>query len=295
MKNHIYIAALALISFASCNNTSNDKHPATPKNDDSLNVSFEEYSNKFLTDLWNQEPEMATQQGYHLNDTALKIPNDAYRNEGLDFVQANFEALKAFDTAMLTPSHLTDMKMIQNYLESKQWAIRTLKQYEWDPSSYNITGLIAFMVASNDQPLNIRLDNAYKRLQQVPAYYDAAKANLKNPVDELKALGIDQNTGGLSVIENDFVDSVKASGFPEDKKYEMLLAAKNAAHAIKDYVAYLKSMKGYTPRSFRLGKELYAKKFELDIQSDLTAEETYKAALERKDYLHGEMAKLSKQ
>ncbi|KAA5532708.1 DUF885 domain-containing protein [Taibaiella lutea] len=295
MKNSFYIAAFALISFASCNNTQNAKHAATPKNDDSLNISFDDYSNKFLTELWKQEPEMATQQGYHLNDSVLKIPNDAYWNEGLAFVNSNLETLKAFDTSMLTPSHLTDMKMIQNYLESKQWGIQTLKQFEWDPSAYNITGLIAFMVASNDQPADIRLENVYKRMQQVPAYYEAAKANLKNPVDELKSLGIAQNEGGLSVIESDFVDSVKASNFSEEKKYKMLLAAKNAAHAIKGYVAYLKSMKGYTPRSFRLGKDLYAKKFELDIQSNLTAEETYKAALERKDFLHGEMAKISKQ
>jgi len=295
MKNNLYIAAFALIGFASCNNTSDTRHIATPKSDDSINVSFEEYSNKFLTELWKQEPEWATQQGYHLNDSVLKTPDDAYRNEVLAFVKSNLETLKAFDTAMLTSSHLTDMKMIRNYLESRQWSIQDLKQQEWDPSSYNITGLIAFMVASNDQPAAIRLENAYKRLLQVPAYYEAAKANLKNPVDELKSLGIDQNEGGLSVIETDFVDSVKASSFPEDKKYEMLLAAKNASQAVKGYVAYLKSMKGYTPRSFRLGKDLYAKKFELDIQSDLTAEETYKAALARKAFLHTEMAKISKQ
>ena len=148
MKHSIYIAALALVSLAACNNTSNNgEHIATPKSDDSINVSFDDYSNKFLTELWKQEPEMATQQGYHLNDSVLKIPNEALRSEALAFAASGLQSLQAYDTARLTPSHLTDLKMLQNYLESKQWAIQTLKQHEWDPASYNITGLIAFMVA----------------------------------------------------------------------------------------------------------------------------------------------------
>jgi hypothetical protein len=50
-----------------------------------------------------------------------------------------------------------------------------------------------------------------------------------------------------------------------------------------------------SPRSFRLGKELYDKKFDFDIQSGSTAEQIYQAALARKSYLHGEMYKISKE
>lgn len=295
MRNSIYTAAFLLLGLASCGTQGDNKTSGTSQNDDSLNLSFNNYSDQFLTNLWKSEPEWATQQGYHVDDSLLNIPDEAAQKSALQFVDANLDALKAYDVKSLTPSHVTDYKMIENYLQSKKWSLQTLKQYQWDPSGYNVTGLFGFMLASNDQPLDIRLENMYKRMQQVPAYYNAAKAQLVNPVAELKALAVDQNLGGLYVFEKDFVDSVKISSFSEEKKYKMLLTAKNAAHAVKDYVTYLGSMKGYTPRSFRLGKDLYDKKFEFDIQSNLSAEATYKAALERKSYLHSEMAKLSKQ
>ena len=44
-----------------------------------------------------------------------------------------------------------------------------------------------------------------------------------------------------------------------------------------------------TPRSFRLGSELYAQKFLNQIQSEYSAEQIYKMALERKKYLHEQM------
>jgi uncharacterized protein (DUF885 family) len=293
IKHRFYIAACALLGLASCNSKQGSQQADTGK-EDALNTSFQHYSDQFLKDLWKENPTWATEQGYHVYDSVLPIPGEASRAASLAFANAALDSLKAYNTNALTPSHLTDYRMMMNYLQSEQWELQSLKQYEWDPASYNVTGLIGFMLAANDQPLDVRLPNIYKRIQQIPAFYTAAKQQLKNPVDELKALGIEQNTGGLYVFETDFIDSVKASNMPEAQKAAMVAASQQAAAAVKDYVAYLTGLKGYTPRSFRLGKDLYDKKFEFDIQSNLTAEETYKAALQRKTYLHGEMAKISK-
>jgi uncharacterized protein (DUF885 family) len=54
-------------------------------------------------------------------------------------------------------------------------------------------------------------------------------------------------------------------------------------------------MKNDHPRSFRLGKELYEQKFKYDIQSTFTAQQLYNAAIDRKKYVHREMAKLARQ
>jgi len=296
IKQLLYTTALGLAAaLTSCGPGNPSGHTSTPVNDDSLNTGFSAYSDRFLAGLWKTEPEWATQVGYHAYDSLLAIPGAESREASVAFADAALDSLKAYPVEALTPSHVTDREMMKNYLESRKWSLNTLKQYEWDPSQYNVTGLFGFMLASNDQPLDVRLENMYRRMQQVPAYYEGAKKQLVNPVDELKALGIDQNLGGLYVFEKDFVDSVKAGSCSEEKKYKMLLAAKNAAGAVKDYVVFLRAMKGYTPRSFRLGKDLYDKKFEFDIQSNLSAGQTYQAALERKAFLHVEMAKLSRQ
>ncbi len=59
----------------------------------------------------------------------------------------------------------------------------------------------------------------------------------------------------------------------------------------KDMSSFLKNMKGYTPRDFRLGKAFYEDKFKYDIQSSLTAAETYQAALNTQDLPAREMVK----
>ena len=52
-------------------------------------------------------------------------------------------------------------------------------------------------------------------------------------------------------------------------------------------------MKVTAPRSFRLGKELYAQKFHYDIQSGYTAEQVYEKAMRHKKGLHEKMAVLA--
>jgi uncharacterized protein (DUF885 family) len=294
----VLLPALAIaLGLSSCNGgRTDDKNTqnSTVAND-SLNTNFKNYSDHFMDELWAQEPEWATQTGYHKFDSVLTIPNESSRAGTLSFVQAQLDSLKAYEPTRLTPSHQTDFQMIKNYLESKQWSINKVKQYEWDPSGYNVTGLIAFMLSENYAPLNQRLNDCYKRIQLIPSFYSAAQSQLKNPVDELKALGIDQNEGGLYVLEKDFADSVNKSNLPKEQKDSMIASAKKAADAVKGYVSFLKGMKGYTSRSFRLGKDLYEDKFKYDIQSTLTAAQTYDAAIQRKKYLHGEMAKISAQ
>jgi uncharacterized protein (DUF885 family) len=51
----------------------------------------------------------------------------------------------------------------------------------------------------------------------------------------------------------------------------------------------LKTLKNEHPRPFNIGKDLYFKKFELDIQSKFTAQEIYQRALQRKKELHLKM------
>lgn len=295
MKQVLLSLGTLVFLLSSCGgNKAEDRHVAGAA-DEELNAAFQQYCDRFTEALWAQEPEWATQMGYHKFDSKLSIPNEATKAATLAFAKARLDSLKAYDPAKLSPSHLTDYRMIENYLQSKQWNINTLKEGEWNPAGYNVTGLIAFMLSEQYAPLSDRLKDCYKRIQQIPAYYEAAKQQLKNPVAELKQLGIDQNEGGLYVLEKDFLDSVGKAGLPQADKDSMLNAAKAAAAAVKGYVTYLKNWKGYTPRDFRLGKDFYEDKFKYDIQSSLTAAQTYQAALERKRYLHGEMAKISKE
>jgi uncharacterized protein (DUF885 family) len=71
--------------------------------------------------------------------------------------------------------------------------------------------------------------------------------------------------------------------------------AAQAVAAIKGYVEWLKKLKNDHPRTFRLGKNLYAKKFEYDIMSAYSPEEVFKKAVAHKKDLHQKMAVLARQ
>ncbi|WP_118951931.1 DUF885 domain-containing protein [Taibaiella helva] len=297
IKKTLLYLSFPLVAFTACNGggTGNKDTQRNAVADDPVNAGFKSYCSQFEEALWAQEPEWATQMGYHKYDAKLTIPDEATKKASLAFYTAQLDRLKAFDPARLTPSHQTDYRMIENYLLSRQWSLQTLKEGEWNPSAYNVTGLIAFMLSENYAPLKSRLTDCYSRIQQIPAYYEAAKQQLRNPVAELKQLGIDQNEGGLYVLEKDFIDSLAKADFTPQEKDNMRQSALKAAAAVKAYTAHLKSWKNYTPRDFRLGKALYEDKFRYEIQSSLTAEQTYAAAVARKHYLHGEMARISRE
>ncbi len=293
MKLITYTLTIVGLGFmASCGSGSHGKQSAA---DTVVNEKFKSYEDSFIQQLWKENPEWATQVGFHQYDSLLTIPDANARKLRLEFSRRHLDSLKSFDLNTLNLSQQTDYHLIQNYLESNIWSIEQERAYEWNPSSYNVGGTIAFMLAENYAPLSNRLKAIYQRLTKIPAYYEAAKGQIKNPALVLTDLAVQQNLGGLSVFESDLRDSLKKSDLPVAEKEAIQKASQQAVAAINGYVQFLKATPNPSPRSFRLGKELYDKKFDFDIQSGSTAEQIYQAALQRKSYLHGEMYKISKE
>lgn len=289
----LLLCATAAAAFAACN--SGSSNTATSSTDSTLNNAFSKYQEHFIDALWKENPDWATGVGYHKYDSVLVIPDSAATAARLAFAQQQLDSLKSYDLASLSDANKIDYQLIQNYLESVQWSIKEQRSSEWDPSSFNVSNTFAFILNENYAPLETRLRSFGSRLRNIPAYYEAAKKQIKDPVPELTSLAIDQNNGGLSVFEKDFADSLKKTSIPAAEQASMLASAKTATKAIREYAAWLKALKPEHPRSFRLGKALYDQKFKYDIQSSFTAGQIYDSAIARKAFVHGEMTKISRQ
>lgn len=290
MIKKILLCSLYVLAFTACKKDGGSAMDNGLKDDG----TFTRYEEHFLDELWKNNPDWATSVGYHKYDSLLIVPNAKTREQQLKFAKVQLDSLSRYEPSLLTDNNKIDHHVMKNQLESTQWNLEQLKQYEWDPSSYNVIGTFAFILNEHYAPLQKRLRSFYQRMENIPAYYKAAELQLKNPVKELTELAIDQNSGGLSVFENDLVDSLKKSKLPDAEQKQITDRAKLSVDAIKAYVAYLKAMKNDKPRSFRLGKELYEAKFKYDIQAEGTAQQTFNSAVERKRYLHKEMAKISR-
>lgn len=284
----LFSVLLVVFMFA-CNN---EKQTNTSVDENEL---FNTYKELFITQLWENNPGWAMWVGYHKYDHILLIPNDDTRKGELAFAKNHLDSLKKFSINNLSDNNKTDFYLIENLLKSNIWSINELKSYEWDPSNYNVSGSFSNILSSDFDNLDARLDIFYQRMKNVPAYFEAAKQNIKNPTLEHTQLAIDQNLGGISVFETELDEALKNSNLPENTKTDIYKRADKAIAAIKDYVEWLKNLKNDTPRSFRLGKELYAKKFEFDIQSRNTVEEVYQKALKSKTELHIKMSDITHQ
>ncbi|WP_298738886.1 DUF885 domain-containing protein [uncultured Chitinophaga sp.] len=293
MQKHLFTLGFAAL-LAACNTGSSTNTGHTGA-DTSQNAAFREYEAHYLAALWKTYPEWATAVGFHEHDTVLVVPDSAAMEAELAFLQQQQDSLQSYDTSKLGVSLLTDYYLIRNQLEGRKWDLEKAKTYEWAPTSYNVIGTFASMLNENYAPLDERLRSFHARMANIPAFYAAAKKLIKDPVPELTSLAQDQHLGGLSIFEKDLADSLSKSGLSTAEKKALLDRAKTAAGAIRDFAAWLKALKVEHPRSFRLGGDLYESKFKYDIQSAYTAAQIYDSAIARKNWIHTEMARISKQ
>lgn len=291
MKKVCSLAFLTILLSSCQNNTKSSKDQAAAYQ----NAEFEQYSNRFVLALWKQFPSFGSAMGYHNCDAVLIPPTAEARQAENAFAHAHLDSLKQFKPEGLTPAAQMDLRMIQAHLKAILWSNDTEKAWQWNPALYNVCERFAEIANGNYGKLEERLKSITSRLAQVPDYYDAAKHNISNPTIEHTQLAIDQNLGGLSIFEKDIPAKVATANIDTATKAEILARCHIAAEAIRNYAEWLKTLPHKTPRSFRLGKELYKQKFHHEIQCGYTLDEMYTKALARKKELHGLMFNTAQQ
>ncbi|QSX35586.1 DUF885 domain-containing protein [Shewanella sedimentimangrovi] len=302
MKKSFLVMALALAgvgSLTGCNPQDKVAPEASAPQAVSQVQDFAAFSNRFIDALWQVAPTWALYSGVHDYDGFLQIPNEQTMAQTLAFVTAQQKALSQFDTGKLSAGELIDYRLIENLLASMAWEQQTFKSWQWDPSGYNVAGGFAQLINEEYASLDSRLKSLVSRLENVPAYYAAARANIVNPTLEHTELALQQNQGAFSVLNDELVAKVAASGLSDADKALFQTRYQAAVDAIKEHNSWLEqliaSLKQDGAKDFRIGEALYEQKFAYDIQSGMTANELYQKALADKDRVQAEMAKLTAQ
>ncbi|MGL5358700.1 MAG: DUF885 domain-containing protein, partial [Shewanella sp.] len=260
-------------------------------------ASFSQFSQSFIDGLWTLSPTWALYSGKHVNDGYLEIPNEASREQTLAFVSAQQAALAKFEPKSLSANELIDYHLIQNLLASMAFEITTFKSWQWDPSSYNVAGGFAQIINENFAPLDDRLRSVLARMENIPAYYAAAQANISEPTLEHTELALMQNQGAFAVFSDDLLTQVANSGLTAPEKALFKTRFDGATVAINGHISWLTAklaqLKKDGARSFRIGETLYEQKFAFDIQSGMSAKQLYQKAVADKERVQGEMTKLT--
>jgi uncharacterized protein (DUF885 family) len=285
---------MALAFIAGCNTSAEKK--STEVSD--INEAFNNYKQRFMEYYWEVNPASATYSGYHKFDNVLNLPDTSELKKQLIFCQQQLDSLKSFDYSLLNKNNKTDYRLIENEMLSTVFYLTELKQSEWNPSVYNLGGLFFEIINYKGHTLEKRLEDISQKLEKIPAYYQTAKSNINNPTKEHTGLAIQQIKGSVSVFESTLKDSVAASSLLQEEKNSLNRKLDTAIGAINEFVVWLEKeilpgIKNETARSFRIGKDMYEKKFAHDIQSSFSAEEIYNKAIEYKNTLHAKMLEIS--
>lgn len=279
----IFVSFLFSILLFSCSKKAETIDPKV------INEQFDKYKEGFVIGLWELNPDWAASQGYHKLDSVLVISDSISIKKELDFSHAQLDSLQHYSIDDLSDNNIIDYYIIKNQLQSSIFKIDKLKSYQWNPSEYNVCGAFAEILNGKYDSLDVRLHSFYLKMNAIPAYYEAAKGNIKNPTLEHTALAIDQNLGGLSVFKKDLLIALDKSKLAETEKKAIKDRSKVAINAIITYADWLKDLDNLAPRSFRIGEDLYREKFNLDIQSSYKADSIFSKAVDHKKELHEKM------
>jgi uncharacterized protein (DUF885 family) len=243
-------------------------------------------------------PSDATDTGIHDRDSKL----EDYSDLRLQFEHVSLRAFMdtlttTIDSTALTPDDLVDYQLLRRDAEQRLLAMEELKVFERNPDLYHSTASnsIYGLLKRNFAPLEDRLRAVADREEKIPALFDQAKANLKNPPEIFTRIAIDQAQGTV-----DFFSKVVPAAADSCKdpalKARVLKDNEEVVGLCKDYVRFLQA--DLLPRShgdFALGRDLFMKRCRMEEGITETPESLLAMGLRAVEENHRQMVAVARQ
>ncbi|MEW6763250.1 MAG: DUF885 domain-containing protein, partial [Pseudomonadota bacterium] len=268
--------------------------PRASASEKRLDRRFDSMSMQYLTALWRVDPEGGIYVGKFDQAANLTIPDAPTRAKKLAFANEWLEKFNKLDTRQLSARQRTDLALLVNKLEKDRWNLTTWREYEWNPSLYNVAQPLDLILGTEYAAKPQRLRTILRRLAGVPDFYAAAQASITRPTREHTQLAIAQAPGTIAVLA-DLGKAAQESILTPQEKAIFAQRIANAGTAVLGYVDFLTALDKNTKdfRPFRAGREMYEQKFALEIQSSSSAEQTFRKALATREELLARMDTIS--
>ena len=264
---------------------------AADSEDDKLTTFFKAY----LEEEFAHRPLDATRLGDHRFDDRLDDVSPQARAADLERWKAVLTDLpKKIDAGKLSPDGHIDFDILKHDLERSVWLAENTHPFEEDPRTYNdyITDSVYSLLTQSTLPKEKNVRNAVARMGAIPRVIAVAKATLRNPPRSDDEDGHPQNRGAIGFYETGIFDLAGEAGRTDEAR----AAAAKIVAALKDYQKFLENE--LLPRArgdWRLGKEKFARKLELELDAGLTADEVVKEAEKEFDRVEREMYVIARQ
>ncbi len=211
-------------------------------------------------------PTGATALGLHQYDNLL----EDYSRAGVDLQIAALrqyeKRVASFDANQLSETEAGDREMLLGNIRSSLLTLETIRPWEKNPDGYSsgIANGVYVIMSRKFAPADDRLRSVIAREKLMPAVFDAARQNLKNPPRVYTEIALEQLPGIVGFFQNDVPAAFTEA---KDPAVKADFATSNAAviAALQSYEKWLKS--DLLPRSngdFRFGAETFSKKLRYD-------------------------------
>ena len=235
-------------------------------------AAFDKLADQYFHDFYYRfNPTQVTAAGFHEVDGQLENYSRASINQQISVLNAQKKLFEAVNPAQLTQRAAADRELVLGDINSKLLTLENIRPWEKNPDFYssNVTGSIFVIMARTFAPAPERLKSAISREKQIPAAFEAARQNLKNPPPVYVDVALQQLPGIISFFQKDVPEAFKSVTDPA--LLQQFHSANQAVIAsLQQYQQWVeKDLKPRAHGDFRIGADNYRKKLLYDEMVDI--------------------------
>jgi len=260
----------------------------TSNSSEGASAKFAKLSEEFIHETLALSPSTASQAGYHQHvdpKTGKTIALDAL----LDDVSAagiaeqrrvyaqwreRFRTETPLDSLGVEDG--ADWQLIDDQISLGLLELDRIQDYKHNPTVYvELLGGALFQPLTDDfAPEDVRLGDILYRIAASPRFLDQARSQLVDADPIFIKVAIEENDGNIDLIQNTIAPAIPAGS---KLKAQFDQVAPQAIEALKNFSRWLQDdlAKRKTDRTWRLGKELYAEKFRLVMETPVTPDQVF--------------------
>jgi uncharacterized protein (DUF885 family) len=261
---------------------------------------FAALAEEFIHQSLARSPISASYAGYHVHikngkkvelDALLDDVSPAAARESRDFyARWKQRFARELPEASLNPQERADMRLLRDQIDFALLEADRIQSYRFNPTLY-VEGLGSALFAPLSQTYaskEVRLGHVLARLEQIPRYLAGAKQVLSSSDPIFVKVAVEAGEGDIQLIGG-LVKQEIGDNAALLQRYDAV--APKAVAALQDFNSWLQNTLGRRKpeRTWRLGKDLYAQKWRLVMQTDVTPEQMLRTAEEEMRAVRADM------
>ena len=267
-------------------------------------AKLEAFFKKYLEEEWRQRPLEATRLGDHRWDALLDDVSSPARTGWIERYRNTLRKLPhEVEYQKLSRGGQIDFQILESHLNRILWLAENTGSFllgdntysfEKDPRTYNdyINDSVFLLLTQSTLPQAVNVRNSISRMAAIPKVIAAARSSLRNPPRVFVETAMRQNRGAIAFYEHGIFEL--AGETPQLS--ELRTATKPVVACLKEYQQYLENeLLPQATGEWRLGREKFAHKLELELDAGLTADEVLREAQSEAERVQRDMYVIARQ